>query len=474
MSTTATNTSTAARQGSSPVAGPQSVSRGFGADVIGAAALLSVVYVVALWLSNRGLQDLAGGTGPALTSLGRVLGLVAADLLLLQCLLMARIPWAERTWGQDRLARWHRVLGFTSFHAMLAHVVLITIGYAAGDRRGVPGELWNLVWTYPGMLLATAGTLLLIVVTVTSIRRARRRLRYESWHLLHLYAYLGVGLALPHQVWTGTDFVSSALARRYWWSLWVAAVAAVLVCRVGTPLWRSWRHRLRVARVVPEAPGVVSVYLTGRQLDRLGARAGQFLTLRFLDGPGWSRGNPYSLSAAPHPSALRVTIADAGDGSSRAAALRAGTGVLFEGPYGRLTAEARTDLARPVVLLGAGVGVTPLRALLEDIDAPGRITLIVRAPTPADLLFPEELKALAAARRARVIPLIGHRGRSGSWLPQEHSGLDDAAALRWLVPGIGEAEVYVCGPTAWSEAVVAAAREAGVPNRRIHEERFSW
>jgi ferredoxin-NADP reductase/DMSO/TMAO reductase YedYZ heme-binding membrane subunit len=387
---------------------------------------------------------------------------------------MARIPWAERTWGQDRLARWHRVLGFTSFHAMLAHVVLIPMGYAAGDQRGILGELWNLVWTYPGMVLATAGTLLLVLVTVTSIRRARRRLRYESWHLLHLYAYLGVGLALPHQVWTGTDFVFSAWARGYWWSLWIAAVVAVLVCRVGTPLWRSWRYRLRVAGVVPEAPGVVSVYLTGRHLDRLGARAGQFLTLRFLDGPGWSRGNPYSLSAAPHPSALRVTIADAGDGSARAAALRAGTRVLFEGPYGRLTAEARTDPARPVVLLGAGVGVTPLRALLEDIDAPGRTTLIVRVPTPGDLLFPEELKALAAARRARVLPLIGHRGRSGSWLPQEHSGLDDAAALRWLVPDIGEADVYVCGPTAWSEAVVGAAREAGVPSRRIHEERFSW
>jgi DMSO/TMAO reductase YedYZ heme-binding membrane subunit len=196
---------------------------GFGGDVVGAAALLSVVYVVALWLANRGLQDLAGGTGPALTSLGRVLGLVAADLLLLQCLMMARIPWAERTWGQDRLARWHRVLGFTSFHAMAAHVVLITVGYAVNDGHGVLGELWSLVWTYPGMLLATAGTLLLVLVTVTSIRRARRRLRYESWHLLHLYAYLGAGLALPHQLWTGTDFIGSPAAIAYWWTLYAVS-----------------------------------------------------------------------------------------------------------------------------------------------------------------------------------------------------------------------------------------------------------
>ncbi len=47
---------------------------------------------------------------------------------------------------------------------------------------------------------------------------ARRRLRYEAWHLLHLYAYLGVGLALPHQLWTGADFTSSRAATLYWWT----------------------------------------------------------------------------------------------------------------------------------------------------------------------------------------------------------------------------------------------------------------
>jgi ferredoxin-NADP reductase len=216
------------------------------------------------------------------------------------------------------------------------------------------------------------------------------------------------------------------------------------------------------------------VHLTGRRLDRLGARAGQFLNLRFLDGPGWTRGNPYSLSAAPRASALRVTIAAAGDGSARAARLAPGTRVLLEGPYGRLTADARTELARPVVLLGAGVGVTPLRALLDDIDAPGRTTLIVRARTEEDLLFPVEMEAFARVRGVRVIPLVGHRSRPDSWLPRQHAELDDASALRRLVPDIAHAEVYVCGPTAWSEAAVAAARTAGVPARRIHEERFSW
>src|SRR4029079_14206054 len=135
-------------------------------------------------------------------------------------------------------------------------------------------ELWSLVWTYPGMLLATAGTLLLVLVVVTSVRMARRRLRYETWHLLHLYAYLGVGLALPHQIWTGTDFVSSPAAPAYWWPLAAAALGAVLVCRLGLPLARTLRHQVVVSRVVEEAPGVVSLHLRGRPPHRLPAKAG--------------------------------------------------------------------------------------------------------------------------------------------------------------------------------------------------------
>src|SRR3954462_15814243 len=231
-------------------------------DAVGAFTWGSMLVVTGLWVAGGGVRDL-GAVASGLTSLGRLTGLVGSDLLLIQVLLMARIPMIERSYGLDEVARRHRLVGFTSFNLMVAHIVLITLGYAAQYGNNPLAELWEFVVDYHGMLLALAGTLLLVLVTVTSIRKARRKLRYESWHLLHLYAYLGVGLALPHQLWTGTDFVSSALARGYWWSLWIAAVVAVLVCRVATPLWRSSRHRLRVARVVSEAPGVVSVYLSG-------------------------------------------------------------------------------------------------------------------------------------------------------------------------------------------------------------------
>jgi predicted ferric reductase len=390
---------------------------------------------------------------------------------------MARIPWVERSYGQDRLARWHRLAGFTSFHLMLGHIVLVTLGYAATGHLGVLRQLWDLVWTYPGMLLATAATGALIVVVGLSIRAARRRLRYESWHLIHLYAYLGVGLALPHELWTGTDFVSSPAARLYWWTLYGATLGAILVCRVGLPLWRTVRHRLEVAAVVDESPGVVSVHLRGRHLHALPVRAGQFFQWRFLDGDGWSRAHPYSLSAAPDSRLLRITVKDLGDGSRSLADVRPGTRVLVEGPYGRLTADLQTR--RKVTLMAAGIGITPMRALLEELRfAAGDATLLYRARSEADLTFRAELDALARRRGVRVVYLTGRRAPHGPgeavWRPAGLANRTEAQALRHLVPGIATQDVFLCGPDEWAGAARRALREVGVPAEPIHEERFTW
>jgi ferredoxin-NADP reductase/DMSO/TMAO reductase YedYZ heme-binding membrane subunit len=384
---------------------------------------------------------------------------------------MARIPVLEHAYGQDELARKHRIVGFTSFNLMLAHLVLITWGYAAGELRRTPATLWDLVTRYPGMLLATAGTVCLVMVVVTSVKAARRTLRYESWHLIHLYAYLGIGLALPHQLWTGKEFLHSAATTLFWWALWGAAVGSVLVWRIALPLVRSARHALRVTSVVPEGQGIVSVYMTGRQLDRLGAEAGQFFTWRFLTGPGWTRAHPYSLSAAPDGRSLRITVKDLGVGSGALRSVRRGTRVLVEGPYGRLSARARTR--RKVAFIAAGVGITPLRALAEELDyAPGHAVLLYRFTGKP--LFDRELARLSRERGLQVVMLPGHRRAPGSWLGAGIGPASDLAALRYWVPDIAGRDVYVCGPDSWAEDVRRTTEAAGLPPDRFHVESFGW
>ena len=453
------------------------VRRRWWADAVGSVVWASALVVVALWVSNGGAQALTTGVGPGLSSLGRLLGLVSSDMLLLQLLAMARIPWVEGALGQDRLTRWHRLLGFTSVNLLLAHVVAITLGYAALARTGFWAELWSLVTTAPGMLLATAGTGLFVLIAVTSVRAARRRLRYESWHLLHLYAYLGAGLALPHQLWTGTDFRFSPLATAYWWGLYVLALVTVLVFRVGLPLVRTWRHRLQVSHVRAEAPGVVSIYVTGRSLAKLAVAPGQFFVWRFATGAGWTRGHPLSLSAVPTSGGLRITTSTKGDDGDRLARLAPGTRVLVEGPYGRLTPDQQT---RPgLVVIGSGLGVTPLVALLQDAAASGRTrarpaTLLRRASTADPQPLQSDIDRLVAAGSVRVLDLVGPRARIGTpWLPAHLGHVPGPEALRRLVPDLVDCDVYLCGAGPWVEAVATDLRAAGVAADALHVERFT-
>lgn len=451
------------------------------------AAFWTVLLVVtALWVTGGGLPELGSAAG-LLTSVGRITGLIASALLLVQVFLMARVPWFEQSWGHDRLARIHRTVGFSSFSLLWAHIVLITLGYAASAGGGTsssmgPG-LWSQLWAtivgfvvdYPGMLLAVAGTVALCLVVVTSVRRARSRLRYESWHLIHLYGYLGAGLVLPHQLWTGQDFLDSSAATVFWWALYVVCAAAVLVFRVGVPLGRWLRSDARVVDVRSAGPAAVTVTVAGPGVRRLAARSGQFFIWRFLDGHGWSRSNPYSLSAAPVGDTLRLTANIVGDGSARLATLRPGTRVLLEGPFGRMHGGVRSR--RRVLLMAAGIGIAPMRALLEDLpQQAGDITVVHRVGSLESAVLVGEMAALARERGAGYVVIDGPRTTArASWLPARLSEqMTDMQALQRLVPDVAQRDVYLCGHPDWMAAATAALRRAGVSSDHIHAELFAY
>ena len=254
------------------------------------------VFIVLLWVRHGGLDQL-GTTAGALTAAGQLTALLGTYLALIQLVLMGRSPWLDEAFGMDRLAVAHRWLGFATVWLIGAHGVLTTTGYAMGDGAGVIDELAMLLTTYPYVLWATAGFGLFVLVGVSSVRAARRRLSYETWYGLHLYAYLAIALAFLHQLFVGADFMHDQLAAIYWIGLYVVTAALVLTFRVGQPLVdvrASPAPRLRDRR--RRRTGVVSVYLTGRDLDRLAVRSGQYFVIRFLTRDGWWRAHPFSIS----------------------------------------------------------------------------------------------------------------------------------------------------------------------------------
>src|SRR4051812_39895946 len=250
-------------------------------DALAASAGLGLGITIGLEAIAETAGSLSAPGGIAI-ALGRLAGLVAAYAMVIVVLLVARVPPLERAIGQDRLVAWHRRLGPWPLFLLLAHAVLITFGYARQAHDGVLHQLGQLLWTYPGILAATAGGALLFAAGISSYRLARRRMAYETWWSVHLYTYLALFLSFSHQVDTGASFVGHPVARAWWTALWAGTLVVVVAARVGLPAWRSLRHQVRVAGVTPEAPGVVSILLRGRRLHRLPAAGGQFLQWRFL------------------------------------------------------------------------------------------------------------------------------------------------------------------------------------------------
>ncbi len=403
-----------------------------------------------------------------LTAIGQVTALLGTYFALIQLVLMSRSPWLDQVFGMDRLAWAHRWLGFATIWLIAAHGVFTTVGWSMADGRSVLDETTTLLGTYPFVLMATAGMACLVAVGVTSVRAVRRRLSYETWLGIHFYAYLGIALGFAHELVIGSDFINDPIARVYWTALLVVAAAMILVFRFGQPIATTLRHRPRVERVVTEAPGVVSVYVTGRDMDRLAARSGQYFNLRILTRDDWWRAHPFSLSAAPNGRSLRFTIKELGDWTARLQALRPGTRVALEGPYGTLTGARRKR--QRVLLVAGGIGITPLRALLESLPGrPGDLTLVYRASSESELVFREELNVLAAHRGATIHYLVGRRGTRA----MPHDPLR-AAGLGALVPDVRDRDVYLCGPVPLMESVQASLSALAVPASQVHLERFAY
>jgi predicted ferric reductase len=422
----------------------------------------NIAVIAKIWVDNGNLT--MHTTGDVLARTAGLAGLIGAYLALVQVVLLSRLPLLERLAGFDRLTHWHRWNGHLCIDLVIVHVVLQIWGYSMPTHRSFGGEFWVMVaqGAFPGMITATIGTVLLIAVAWSSFSIARARLPYELWYAVHITAYAGIALAWFHEIPTGGDLALNTNAANYWRGLAIATLV-VLAYRVLAPVAFAFRYRLRVAEVIPEGTGVTSLRITGRKLDRIKARPGQFFIWRFLTRGHWWTAHPFSLSAAPDGRSFRITAKAAGDHTGRMGRIPVGTRVVAEGPFGDFTERARRRAK--VLLVAGGIGITPVRALLERMD--GDVVAIYRVINREDIVFADELAELEQRRGVKVRYVVGdHATPEGSnLLSPEH--------LRELVPDLAERDVYLCGPPAMTEVTERRLRHAGVPRRRLHVERFA-
>jgi predicted ferric reductase len=436
----------------------------------------NVGFLVWIWVHDHNLA--MHTTADLLARSAALAGLIGGYLALVQVVLLSRLPVLEHIAGFDRLTQWHRWNGHLCIAIIIVHVVLQIQGYSMPLNRTFYGEFWNLVaeGAFPGMITATIGTALLVAVAWTSVAVVRRHMRYEVWFAIHLAAYAGIALAWFHEIPTGGDLNPTSLEvptptgfgdpvtwhANYWRGLAVAALATV-AWRVLAPAFNAVRHGFRVVEVVPEGPGVTSLRIAGRKLERLGAEPGQFFIWRFLTRGHWWAAHPFSLSAAPSNGSFRITAKAVGMHTKKLAGIPIGTRVVAEGPFGDFTESRRRG--DKVLLVAGGIGITPVRALLERMN--GDVVTIYRALRDEDVVFADELAELARERDFQLHYVIGdHAAPDGDeLLSPEH--------LHRLVPDLAERDVYLCGPPAMTNVTQKRLLRAGVPRRHLHVERFA-
>ncbi|HEX5741761.1 MAG TPA: ferredoxin reductase family protein [Pilimelia sp.] len=414
---------------------------------------------VAVWVFDTAPGSIAS-EADIMIAAGRVTGMVGGFLLIAQVVFASRLAWLEEAVGGRVLMRWHRWIGTSLLVMLVAHGLLLVYGYALQARQPLLAQLRGLL-AVPDMLQAVIATGILVVVGLLAVRGIRRRLPYEIWHGLHLATYGVLVLAYGHQFTAGAN-LNDGFGYLYWSGLYAVALAALVWGRVVDPLWFNLRHKLRVGEVVAESPAMFSIYLTGRRLDRIAAKPGQYFRWRFLNADGWWQSHPFSLSAAPHGRWLRLTVAAVGDHTRALREVRVGTRVLADGPSGVFTAERR--VRNKSLMIAVGSGISPVRALLEDM--PSDTVLLYRARTQSDLALRGEIDAIAAERGMRVRYVVGRRNDRG---PRE---LASTAGLDRLVPDVHERDVYLCGPPGFVTLTVDNLLRLGVPRDQIHLDPF--
>jgi predicted ferric reductase len=451
--------------------GLQTSKRRFGRDLLTVLAWSSVAMALALWVADGGIQKIDSGAKIFLAA-GTVAGLVATDLMVIMLFLAARFPFIDRSLGHDRAIALHNKLGRWVIIGLLFHACLLVCGYAADSSTGLFDEIASLLGI-SDLLFSVIALGALALIGISSMVVVKRKLPYEVWHVIHLATYVAVGLSLPHQFSMSGVFAEGTWQRWYWMGLFAAVALTLLAFRMILPIVSSMEHRLVVSRVVLEDTDVVSIEMRGKHLDTLEVEAGQFLAWRFLGKGLWWHQHPFSLSAAPTEDTLRITIRALGRGTAKLLSVRPGTKVAIEGPYGIFTDHARSQLG--VTLVGVGIGISPIRALLESTDiVPGLATVILRASTNEQLYLIDEIDALCKAKGARLLALVGPRADDlhgePTWLPEQYR----AMRIQDLAPGVAQSDVYVCGPQAVADLIIDDALAAGTPASAIHNERFSW
>ena len=425
--------------------------------------IANLVVILVVWWHGVLPEIQADMVAGPLVAFGRLAGLLAFYLILWQIMFIGRVGWIEKAWGHDKLSRFHHFFGLTAISILFFHPILLMMGYSKLAQTTLASQFWLFLTSYYYTISALIAYLMFLGIVVMSLWIVRKWLKYETWYYIHFTLYVAIVLAFIHQPANGHDLADRAM-RIYWWFLFLAASVNVLYYRLTRPIILFKRHEFRVKRIEKETHNVHSVTITGKNLERFKARAGQFIIVRFLAKGFWWEAHPFSFSEMPSGQRLRITPKAVGDFTKKIPTLPVGTKIIVEGPLGRFTAD-RAPRGK-ILLIAGGIGITPLRSLFEEFVRQGReVSLIYAAQTEQDFALKDELNQIRSTSDVHQIAKI-------HYMPENKIGRLTPELIKQAVPDVAQRFVYLCGPPPMMKAVREQLESLGVPKKSVLYEKF--
>lgn len=409
------------------------------------------------WLNSGHVLLIPGGR---LMVIGRLFGLMAAFSILFEVLLMSRWPLIDKYFDLQEIIDLHRLTGFGVLIGIAGHIGFLLAGYAGSAGIGWWQQFVSFNTHFEDVLNATFGTALFAVVIGLSAKVIRSKLPHEVWYFLHLTLYGAILLTFGHQLKNGADFTAQPWFAAYWYALYGGVFVVLVWFRFLRPIISYWRHQFTIESIKPEAAGIYSVIITGRDIAEYRYEPGQYARWHILTPGLWYQAHPFSFSGPAGQTKIRFTVkAPSGDFSQQMPQLKPGTKVVIDGPRGAFVA-GRADAAKRVILIAGGIGVAPYMSIVQALIDKGKDVVILYAVrTAAEVAFRDELSYL---RQIGVTVQL--------YLSDQGKRID----LTVLEPLIDKnTVVFLCGPDGMSQALDKGLRQAGLPSGQIVSERFA-
>ncbi len=435
------------------------------------APLLIIAYVLALLIGPVAAALTGEAEAHTFASiLGMTLGLGGFMILMLQPVLAGRFRFIERPFGLDMVLRFHKYMAGLAVVLLLAHPVLLAWGGVGFQKMffslNVPWYIW----------LGKAALVLLLINAGLSLFQTRLGITFERWRLAHdILGPAILVLVFVHSFFAGHDLSAPAME-----VLWPVILGASVVVFVIHRLVRPFKlnlQPLRVTDVQKEARNVWTVEMESRRGEVYDHLPGQFHFLTFRRGRGLPvEEHHFTISSSPtEKGVLRSTIKASGDFTATIKDTKPGDLVSAHGPFGRFSTTLHPE-ETDLVFIAGGIGVTPLRSMLRhmaDAKLPRRVVMLYANREEQDIVFREELEAMAGGERPSL-DLVLVLSRPGRDWRGERGHIDGEMIDRHCRQIMDRAVFYVCGPPALAAAALDALKERGVEDARIRREEFTF